>query len=82
MSKGYYVYSGIEHLKDPIASFTTLDDANRLSGLISSHTDPTEISGVVPADIDKFIPQLNAGLIPFDVELLLDGTIFEINNGW
>jgi hypothetical protein len=82
MAKGYYVYSGITQYEEPVASFSTLANAERLSRVIASQKEPVEIEGELPDDIDKFIPQLEAGLIPYDVFLLLDGTIFEVDNGF
>jgi hypothetical protein len=80
-SKGYFVYSGVEHFDEPVASFTTLENAIELSSRIGSHSDPTEITGEIPNDIDKYLPQLEAGLSAWDIALLGDGTIFEIDNG-
>ncbi|MCE7039206.1 hypothetical protein [Dyadobacter sp. CY312] len=81
MSKGYFVYSGVEHFDEPVASFSTLENAIELSKRIGSHSDPTEINGEIPIDIDKYLPQLEAGLSAWDIALLGDGTIFEIDNG-
>lgn len=82
MAKGYYVYSGVDHYYDPVASFTTLENANKLSELLSSHTEPIEIEGDFPEDINKYLLHLEAGLIPSDVALNDDGTVFEIDNGF
>lgn len=79
--KGYFVYSGVEHFDEPVASFTTLENAIEFSGRIGSHSEPTEIVGEVPADIDRYLPELEAGLNAWDIALLGDGTIFEIDNG-
>jgi len=79
--KGYFVYSGVEHFDEPVASFTSLENAIEMSGRIGSHTDPTEITGDIPDDIDKYLPQLESGLAAWDIALLGDGTIFEIDNG-
>jgi hypothetical protein len=81
MSKGYFVYSGVEHFDEPVASFTSLENAQELSKKIGSHSEPTEITGDIPSDIDKYIPQIEAGLTAWDISLLGDGTIFEIDNG-
>ena len=81
MSKGYFVYSGVEHFDEPVASFYELDNAIEFSGRIGSHTEPTEITGDIPEDIDKYLPQLESGLSAWDIALLGDGTIFEIDNG-
>jgi hypothetical protein len=81
MANGYNVYSGITQHEEPVASFSTLESAQEMSQRIGSHKAPTEISGDAPDDIDKYLPQLEAGLSAWDIALMGDGAVFEIDNG-
>jgi hypothetical protein len=81
MEKGYHVYATDSRYDQPVASFTSADNAEKFSEFLSSHKEPTPIYDQVPEDIDKYIPHMESGLIPFDVFLTGDGEVFEIDPG-
>jgi len=81
MQKGYYVYSGFEDVTEPVACFTLLEHAQKLSVLIGSNKPPSEFFGENTTRIDEYLFEMLRGELPWYISLLGDGTVFEINNG-